>query len=68
MESLSGYTFIVDNCRTHHSKSTRNFLFQYFDILFLPPYSSFMNPIEEVFYIRKKSIIEKFNENKRDLI
>ena len=49
-DSMGHYTFIMDNVRFHKMKIIIDLFKSYgHDILFLPPYSPFLNPIENVF-------------------
>ena len=42
--------FIMDNVNLHKTTEVRNFMAQSgFELLFLPPYSPFLNPIENMF-------------------
>jgi transposase len=48
--NLSGKTIIMDNCSIHKIESIRNLIEQSGNfLLFLPPYSPQLNPIEEFF-------------------
>lgn len=68
---------VVDNVRYHHAKRLKAILEKYkdkFQLVYLPAYSPDLNPIERVWWYRKKKIshnryietmdkrIEKFNE------
>ena len=46
------YCIVWDNARIHHSKKLKT-LRSYLKIFFLPPYSPFLNPIEETFGLIK---------------
>jgi putative transposase len=67
---------VVDNVRYHHAKRLKPILEKYkhkLELLYLPPYSPDLNPIERVWWYMRKSIshnryletmdlrIEKFN-------
>lgn len=45
------YVFVMDNARFHHSRPIVDWFdqFENIDLLYLPPYSPFLNPIEECF-------------------
>ena len=54
-----GYTLVLDNAKFHKSVSTENLVKQFgCELLFLPPYSPDLNPIEKV-WAQIKSIIRK---------
>ncbi len=54
-----GYTLVLDNARFHKSVSTENLIKKFdCDVLFLPPYSPDLNPIENI-WSQIKSIIRK---------
>jgi len=49
---------VLDNVRYHHAKLLKNFLEenQRLEILYLPPYSPDLNPIERAWWFMRKSI------------
>jgi transposase len=49
---------VVDNVRYHHAKLLNNFLNKNkkLEIIYLPPYSPDLNPIERVWWFMRKSI------------
>jgi hypothetical protein len=77
---ISSPIFVMDNARIHHYKGLNEDEFvSTFQIQYLPPYSPFLNPIENVFSLWKNSgirsgartetqlrnfIFEKFNDIK----
>ena len=51
------YTFILDNVRFHHSKVVKDIITSKgHNILYTPPYSPVLNPVERVFSIIKTNI------------
>jgi hypothetical protein len=48
-QNLQNYTFVLDNCRIHHSRCTDIFFNNHLDNLYLFFYPPFLNPIEEMF-------------------
>jgi len=60
-----GYTVVLDNAKFHKSERTKEIIKQhYWDIVFLPPYSPDLNPIEKFWANLKskvKNIIMKFS-------
>ena len=60
MPIINGQTLILDNHPVHRAKSVQSFLKQNnINFLYLPPYSPYLNPIEEAFskikpYIKKQ--------------
>lgn len=55
--SQLGFTFIMDNCAIHKVSSVRSFIENSgHNLLFLPPYSPQLNPIEEFFSKWKHNI------------
>ena len=62
-ELNSSHVVIMDNASVHKSKKTREVIEKRgAKILFLPPYSPDLNPIEQTFGTLKK--IRQYNENK----
>ena len=64
-ENLRDYVFYMDNASIHKAKKLKG-LYSKINVLFAPPYSPFLNPIEEVFcwvkhYVRKL----KFNDREK---
>ncbi|MED0758201.1 transposase [Aneurinibacillus thermoaerophilus] len=59
--------FILDNARIHHAKLVRPFLEQNrhrLFLLFLPPYSPELNPIEKVWrWLKDMVIVNRFHRN-----
>ena len=52
--------FIMDNARIHHYRGLNNDeSISSFRIVYLPPYSQFLNPIENVFSVWKNSVIRE---------
>lgn len=55
----AGYILVLDNAKFHKSVSTKNLVKKFgCEILFLPPYSPDLNPIEKI-WAQIKSIIRK---------
>jgi len=65
-ELSPGYTIIIDNARFHKSARTRELVEKaQCQLVFLPPYSPDLNPIEKWWAIikaRVKSIIKQFDD------
>ena len=60
--------FIMDNCRIHHYKGLQNIIeTENIAIKYLPPYSPFLNPIENVFSVWKNLVIRRQSKNEKDL-
>lgn len=62
--------FIWDNVRTHHVKAIEkyfsgNVVSQHLALEFLPPYSPFLNPVEEVFSLIKFKFFHAVNNSKQ---
>lgn len=56
----SGDIIVMDNMRSHHIKAVRDLLFQHhIQLLYLPPYSPDLNPIE-MMWSKMKSILRKW--------
>jgi hypothetical protein len=52
-----GFYIVMDNCRIHHSQFVVDAIIQRgYKPLFMPPYSPFLNPIEECWSKIKKNI------------
>lgn len=52
-------TIVLDNVRYHHAKRLKPFLQQHekrLELLFLPPYSPDLNPMERVWWLMRKRI------------
>lgn len=61
--------FILDNARIHHYNGLNNILSDLnIQLVFLAPYSPFLNPIENIFSIWKNLVIRKEAQNERELI
>lgn len=61
--------FILDNARIHHYRGLMDLTSQNgIKLQFLPPYSPFLNPIENVFSIWKNQVIRSQCSNEEDLI
>lgn len=62
---------VIDNARSHHAKSVQKFLdavSHKLEVLFLPPYSPELNPIEQFWkYMRYKVTHNRYYENFADL-
>jgi len=67
MKSMGGLrkrSFIVDNCRIHCSKTTKNEASsQGIDIIFQPPYSPELNPVEILWSILKVRFKKRIQQN-----
>ena len=58
--------FILDNARIHHYRGLNQIVQQLgLDLRYLPPYSPFLNPIENVFSVWKNLVLRRqcLNEN-----
>ncbi len=62
---------VVDNVRYHHAKLLKTFLAKHekLELMYLPPYSPDLNPIERAWWYMRKKIthnryIESLNERK----
>ena len=62
--NLENYVFCMDNARIHAAKAINHILLR-LNTFYLPPYSPFLNPIEEVFGLWK-FIVRKTNRPKLD--
>ena len=72
-------TFIMDNARIHHYKGLYIYIYIYIYIymlkglekvsrikkLYLPPYSPFLNPIENIFSVRKNLVMRRSHDRKQ---
>lgn len=65
-----GLIFILDNAPFHHSRIVKDTIENAgHHCLFLPPYSPFLNPIENAFSKLKSGVIERITANReRDLL
>jgi len=55
-ELPKGSVILLDNVRFHHSKLVKEFADTYgFELLYLPPYSPWFQPIEGVFSVMKRN-------------
>ena len=62
-------TFIMDNARIHHYTSLKDIVEELgINILYLPPYSPFLNPIENVFSKWKNYIASSNALNEEQLM
>ena len=60
--------FVMDNARIHHYNGLNQTLIdERIEIRYLPPYSPFLNPIENVFSVWKNLVIRKKCQNEVDL-
>lgn len=62
---------ILDNVKFHHAKTVQQWLKEHpkFEVLFLPPYSPNLNPIERVgWFMRKRITHNRFVENMQQRI
>lgn len=67
-KDMSNMKIIVDNCAIHKTKDIITLVTNNgHELLFLPPYSPFLNPIEEAFSKWKNYILMKKSENQNDL-
>jgi len=69
----SGSVLIMDNCKIHHAEVVEGMLQMIkrsngIDIVFLPPYSPFLNPIEYAFNYLKGHIAESDFRNRGELL
>jgi len=60
------YIVILDNGRSHRNRLLSKAQ-KYFNLLFLPEYTPFINSIEYYFYFLKKEIRKGFHNNKKEL-
>jgi len=67
-ENLSKVVFILDNCPIHRSMFFRDNLATKLNILYLPPYSPFLNPIELFWSNWKKKLFRTQHATKKELI
>ncbi|KAG9394344.1 DDE superfamily endonuclease [Carpediemonas membranifera] len=67
LPQIPGYCIILDNARIHKDEERINNLSRIYDvrIVFLPPYSPFLNPIEVVFGQVKAYVATHFKEEGR---
>ena len=69
LSNNTNVAFIMDNVRFHKNALIRSCIENKgFKLLYLPPYSPFLNPIENAFLKWKQSIIQSKPENENDLI
>lgn len=62
-ESMTGYTFIMDNCTIHKVASIKSIILNSNNnLLFIPPYSPQLNAIEE-FFSKWKRNVKALNSN-----
>ncbi|KAF7689077.1 hypothetical protein CDIK_2903, partial [Cucumispora dikerogammari] len=60
--------FILDNCRIHHYLGLKETIESLnLTLLYLPPYSPFLNPIENVFSVWKNAVIRTGCKNEEEL-
>ncbi|KAF7684984.1 hypothetical protein CDIK_4267, partial [Cucumispora dikerogammari] len=60
--------FVLDNCRIHHYTGLRVTIEGLgLNLMFLPPYSPFLNPIENVFSVWKNEVIRAGSKNEQEL-
>ncbi|KAG1441325.1 hypothetical protein G6F56_011534 [Rhizopus delemar] len=52
LEGAPDQTLIMDNCNIHSSSEVKQVMEQFprHKVIFLPPWSPFLNPIEELFF------------------
>ena len=60
--------FVLDNCRIHHYIGLRVTIEALgLNLMFLPPYSLFLNPIENVFSVWENEVIRAGSKNEQEL-
>lgn len=60
--------FVMDNAKIHHYKGLQNIIDNlHLKIEYLPPYSPFLNPIENVFSVWKNAVIRRQSKNEAEL-
>ncbi len=64
---LDDYVFVMDNSPIHKHSDHMQFR-EFLQIIYLPPYSPFLNPIEEVFSQWKRIFREKPSRGLRELL
>ena len=68
-KSNEGMIFVLDNCRAHSKPDLVELLAGTpHEVKLLPPWSPFLNPIEEVFSVHKSKIKALFRERRRDIV
>ena len=67
-DQIIGAHLIMDNVPFHHTHDVRNLVIAHgHNIVFLPPYSPFMNPIEELFHQWKSCVRRRAPLNEEQL-
>lgn len=65
---ISNPVFIIDNARIHHYRGIfYDEEFSNYEIMYLPAYSPFLNPIENIFSVWKISVIRGAAKNESEL-
>ena len=67
-QSGKGINLVMDNCRIHHGPAVQELcIASGYNIVFLPPYSPFLNPIEE-FWSKLKLVYrrDKLDDGSKD--
>ena len=59
---------VLDNARIHHAIIYKRIVAQQVNLLFLPPYSSPLNPIELFFGHIKRKVYKHIYYNQKDLL
>ena len=68
IDNITGAHLIMDNVPFHHTHDVRNLATAHgHNIIFLPPYSPFMNPIEELFHQWKSCVRRRSPLNEEQL-
>ncbi|KRH93137.1 hypothetical protein M153_14410002817, partial [Pseudoloma neurophilia] len=67
-DGLRNQIIVIDNVRFHHSSNIRELILRAgHRLLYLPPYSPFLNPIENLFSKWKEIIQQMAPNNEQDL-
>jgi len=67
-ENENAYTFVMDNCSIHKVHGVRSVVAAYGHVLiFIPPYSPQLNPIEELFSLWKSAVRSANPSNSAEL-
>ena len=61
--------FVLDNARIHHYTGlAETVINEELQLFYLPPYSPFLNPIENVFSAWKKMVVASSSQNENELL
>lgn len=65
-QSLSNIVLVMDNLKVHHTQEIRQFVIENnHRLMYLPPYSPFLNPIEELFS-KWKRLVQSITATSRE--